>query len=382
MKIEVNFSELQNVLGYVGTILNDKSVDDKLKNVIFSITSEEIKVIGYNAFTFSRTVLEKCTIEDVSSDGWHFQLKASELNKILGSFSSMYKTQVERLDFEDDGVKIKVTVHEEAKDSEDSRLNQDSVFLLENAPIPEKIMKEVSLELTGDVELVSSGDPLLYLDSLFPLMNNDTASSMASKLNFASDYVFILTSTMSAFMQNKLPDAFKDLTLTYSSANFLKKLCETVEDIGVVKLEKYLCVQSGNTEAFMKFQAVRVNYKTYVDKLNKDTGIVIDRLYLKDVLKRMGNIQPEGKIYVTDDEQLHVVNSKFEQFIPLEAVKGEASGISFNMSVPILDKVIVGRDDVFSSNLFMYFVETARGYVLYVSDKTGAWFANTQVSRA
>lgn len=382
MKISVNFNELQSVLGYTNTILNDKSVEDKLKNVIFMVdpTEETVKVTGYNVYTFARTVLEKAVIEDCDSV-WEFQVKAAELNKLISSFSSMYKTEVNTVDFESEGVKIKLTVHEEPKEGNDERLAQDSTFLLENAPILKNISKDIHMEFPEENELLSSGDLLLYLDSLFPLLSNDSASSTGSKINFAEDYIFVLTSTMSAFMQNRLPDAFKGITITYSSVNFLKKLCENVEDLSVAKLDKYICIKSGLTEAFMKFQNIRPNYKMYVDKKDNTNGIVLDRLYFKDVLKRMGNSSPDGKVFIVNGEELRVENANFQQVIPLNNSKGNIEGVGFNISVPIMEKIIVGRDDVFTEDLFLYLVETPRGYIIYLSDKTGSWFANTQVTR-
>lgn len=383
MKIKVDFSELQSVLGYSNTILSDKSVDDKLKNVIFLVTPDSVKLVGYSVFTFSRTELENVEIDDSIPDtGWQFQVKASELNKIVSSFSSLSRTEVSKLAFEDDGVRIKVTVHEEPIEDGNVKLEQDSNFILENAPILKNIDSDIHMAFPDDADMLTSGDLFLYLDSLFPIMNNDTANSMASKINFASDYVFVITSYMSAFMENKLPDAFKEVTITYSSANFLKRLCEGTDNMSVARIDKYICIQSGNTEAFMKFQKVKVNYKMYVEKRSKDMGIVIDRLYLKDVLKRMGNIMPDGKGYILEDETLQVVNNSFQQVIPLENIKGEVVGVDFNLSATIFDKILIGRDDVFSSDVFMYFVPTARGYILYTSDKTGAWFSATQLTRA
>jgi len=178
---------------------------------------------------------------------------------------------------------------------------------------------------------------------------------MASKINFAEDYVFVITSYMSAFMPNKLPDAMKGIALTYSSTSFLKKLSEaSAEGVCVAKMEdKYLCVQVGSTEAFMKFQRIKVNYKMYVEKKSKDLGVVVDRLYLKDVLKRMGNLSTDGKVLILEDGSIQVENSNFHQVIPVNNAKDGVSGIGFNISIPILEKVILGRDDIFSGDIFL-----------------------------
>lgn len=378
-RISVNFEELQSYVGYANTILSDKSVEEKLKNLIFVVSKEDVKLVAYSAFTFSRTTLaSEIELDDV--DSWSFQVKASEVNKIISSFSSLYKTKVSSLDFEEDGVKIKVVVHEESKDEENSHLNRNVDFYLENAPIMKKVKEEIMKPLPEESDVVSAGDLLLYLDSLFPLINNDAANGLSSKIQFADDYVFILSSTMASFMVNKLPDAFKNITITYSSANFLKKLVEKADTIEVAKDSKYICVQNGNTEAFLQFQRVKVKYNMHIEKRSKDCGVVIDRLYLKDVLKRMSNMDPDGVIRVSEDE-LVVSNKSFEQNVPIIQSKN-ADGVGFNIFVPVLEKIILGKDDVYNYDIFMYFVETKRGYLLYLSDKTGSWFSTTQVVRS
>lgn len=382
MKISLKYDELVETLGFATTVLNDKSVEDKMKNVIFLVDSNNVKVVGYNAFTFSRTEIENVSVEDIPGNGWQFQVRSANLLKILSSFSSLSKTRVDDVDFEEDGVKIKISIHENAIKEEDSRLSQTCVFHMENIPIMNNVMKDINMEFPEDVELVDGADLSLYLESLLPLMSNDSASKNESKLNFASDYVFVMSAQMSAYFKNKLPEAFKGLTLSYSSVNFLKKLTEGSNDINICRIEKYLCIQSNNTEAFMRYQNIKIKYQAYLQRLNKNKGIVVDRLYLKDVLRRMSNISPDGKMTITDTGILEVSNSNFYQEIPLIKVKEGTAGISFNVSVSFLERAIVGKDEVLSEELFMYFVPTARGYSIFLLDKTGAWLSNTTVTRA
>lgn len=381
MKITVNFSELSAVLGYSNSVLSDKSVDDKLKNVIFVVTKDETLVVGYNVFTICRTRLDSAEVEDVGGT-WQFQVKASELNKIISAYSNLYKTKVEQIDFENDGVRIKVTVHEKAVKEEDARLSQDSTFEMENAPIMPGIDKEIHIEFPEDENMVSSGDLLLYLESLIPLMSNDSANSISSRLNFAEDYVFTTSPNWSAFLKNKLTEEFHNLCLGYSSAAFLKKLCEGTDNICVARLDKYLCIEAGDTQAFMRYKPVKIKYSAFVSKKSNENGIRLDRLYLKDVLKRMGIVSADGKMSILDGETLLVENESFQQEVPLLAVKGNAVGLKFKVSIPAMIQLILGKDDVFGEDIFIYFVPMARGYMLYLSDKTGAWFTNAQVSNA
>lgn len=381
MKISVDFKELSKVLGYSNAVLSDKSVDEKIKNIIFLVRPEEVQIVGYNALTFCRTRLEEPLIEGVSDSGWEFQIKASELNKIVSSYSNLYKTEVNHIDFEEDNVRIKIVVHEVAKEEADEKLSRDSTFEMENAPILTNISAKIKTEFPEEVSMVSCGDLNLYIDALFPLVSNDASASIGSKLNFAADYVFNISSSMSAFFVNKLSEEFQDLTLGYSSVGFLKKLCEGNETIGVAKTDKYLCIDAGSTQAFMQYNRVKINYKMYVEKKAKDLGIVLDRLYFKDVLKRMGISSSEGKLIV-GDEDITVMNDNFQQEIPLNGKKDGTEGVSIKFSIPVMEKLILGSDSVFSNDLYIYFVPTVRGYMMYIQDKTGSWLSNAQVTKA
>lgn len=380
MKVTLSFDEFTSKMGYMNSILSDKSVEEKLKNLIFIVEGNELRLVAYNAFTFVRSTFEDTEIDLEGHDKWNFQIKASEVNKIISAFSNLYKTQVKRIEFSEEGVRIKLLVHEVAKDEADSRLNRDSEFLFESAPLLPKIEEEIKMQFPENVDMLSSADMLLYLDSLFPLITNDTANSLGSKINFADDYVFVVSAAMSSFMVNKLPKAFHDLCLTYSSSGFLKKMSESSENIGVAKIDKYLCIQEGNTEAFMRYQKVKINYSMYVSKRSKDKGFVVDRLYLKDVLRRMSTVEPSGVFKVEGDE-LFVSNNNFNQTIPLNNKK-EVEGLSFNIFTSVLEKAILGKDDVFTGDLFIYFVDTVRGYLVFLSDGSGAWFSSIQVTKA
>lgn len=382
MKITLDFDELSRVLGYISTILADKSVEDKVKNVIFLVKDNEVTLVGYNQVTFSRTTLEKAECIGIPDSGWEFQVKAAELNKIMSAYTTLYKTKVEKLDIEDNNVRTKITIHEVPIDEEkDAKLAQDSIFDVENAPILKKILDDIKSEFPEENNTVTSSDLLLYLSSLLPLLNNDSANSVASKLNFAEDYVFTLSSSTSAFFVNQLPDEFKGITLGYSSVGFLKKLCEGSDFISVAKNKAYLCIESGNTQAFMRYKPIKINYKTYVQRKSKEKGIVVDRLYMKDVLKRLGSTSADGKMSIESDKYLKVMNNVFEQSVPLENCKSGTEGITFKISIPILSSLILGSDDVFSSDIYMYFVETSRSYILYLQDKTGAWFSSAQATK-
>lgn len=378
MKISVSYQELSEVMNFSSGVLSDKSVEEKMKNVIFLVKEGSVKVCFYTALTFCRTELENAEVEELDNEEWVFQVKAADLMKVIGGFSSLYKTKVEKFEFEEFRNKIRVSVSETAIKEEDSRMNQVSVFDLDNVPVLDSISKDIRMEFPEDADVVPSGDILLYVDSLLPLMTNDSATSTGSKLNFAEDYVFVLSSSMSAFFKNKLPDAFKGTTLGYSSVSFLKKL-SSKGDISVKKLDKYLCVSVGLVEAFMRHQPIKIKYQQFVTRFKKDDGLVLNRLYFKDVLRRMGGVSTDGRCTILENGDLSVENDQFSQVIPVDKTKGNVTGISFKISVPVIEKLIVGQDNVFPETMFIYFLKVSSSYSIFFTDKTGSWFSQAQV---
>lgn len=378
MKVKVSYADLLSVLGYVNTILSDKAVAEQMKNVIFLAEEDNVSVVGWSPLTFSKTKIDSAEVEDVEGS-WDFQVKAGDLNKIMSCFTSLYKTKVEEVVLAKEKNKIKVSIHEEPLKEEDANLAQTSTFLLDDVPIMKSVSEEIHMDFPEDTESILSNDLLLYIDSLFPLMANDSSNSLISKLNFTDDYIFVMASYVSSFFINKLPDAFKGLTLGYSSVNFLKKLCDSSESIDVQRVDRFLCIESGTTQAFLKYQKVKVKADGHIKRMSKDNGIVLDRLYLKDVLKRMMFSSQDGVVQMLEDG-LEVSNDGFTQIIPLTNRKGDVDSIKFKVSVPMLAKTIVGDDGVFPEELYIYFVKTMNnGYSLYVKDSTGAWFSTMQV---
>jgi hypothetical protein len=378
MEIKVSYKELVSVMNFSSGILSDKMVDDKMKNVIFMVSEGAVKVCFYNALTFCRTELQTVEKNIEGKDEWIFQVKAADLTKLLSGFTNLFKTEVEEVLFVESMNKIQLQITEKALKEEDSRMNQVSHFSLDNVPIIESVLKEIKTEFPEDCEMVQSGDVLLYVDSLLPLMSNESANSIGSKINFAEDYVFILSSYMSVFFKNRLPGAFKNMTLGYSSVSFLKKLCDLGEML-VKRDDKYLYVSVGSTESFMRHQRVKVKHDKYVSLFKKDNGIMLNRLYLKDVLRRMGSVSPEGKCTIQENGDLSVENSAFSQVIPVDKTKGEVAGISFKVSVTILEKLIVGKDNLFPEDMFIYLSKAGSGYSIFFTDSTGAWFSQAQV---
>lgn len=372
-------------MGYLNSVLSDKVLEEKLKNIIFLIGEKKVSLVAFGPLVFSRVILEKAEVSGVEAgEEKTFQIKASGLNNMLSSFSNLYKTHVDEIEFSEEGIKIKAIVHEEANEGESKDFSNDIKYLFDSAKIGKHIMAEIHEEFPSeDVVSTECGEVLLYLDSLMPLLSSGTSGTLSNKIHFADDYVFVLGASLVSFYKNRLPkESFSNITLGSSSLVFLKKLCDTSDYICSIKTDKYLCVESGNIQAFIKYKPVNIKYNLYLDKFSKDIGVSVNRLYLKDILRRMGYSHNDCVMSIDDRGGMTMKNESIHQIIPLESVKEETKGLTFKTSIPVLEKAILGSDNMFTDSVFIYMVKMAGGsYSIYLKDKTGSWLSSFQARK-
>ena len=377
MKLKLAYSDFVSALKYASTVLSDSSLKSKV--VIITASAEKVDITAYSPLAFMRVGLEAFDYEGEGT--WQFQLNYEDLYHLLNSFSNLYKTQAVDIAFEDDGVKILTSVTEEAIDPDDSALAQIVKFYLTAVPIKKSISDEISTEYMGELEVVSSSALLMYLSSLIPLMANDANGSMVNQINFESDYVFIMKNNIAAFFKNKLPQAFEGISLRYSNVNILKKLAENYEDLDVGRDENSLYVQADNIQAFIRFVPNKYKYDKYVQDLSNEHGIVVDRKYFRNVLKRLSYTGTDAT-FSFEDGALLVCNDDFSQQVALNNSKGDIAGVVFSAPVNIILKMLVGDDNTFPEELFIYLKPGGTGYIVHMMDGSGAWFSSVQVRRS
>ena len=93
----------------------------------------------------------------------------------------------------------------------------------------------------------------------------------------------------------------------------------------------------------------------------------------------MGSLSADGVMRI-EEEDLVVENSNFHQMVPLINKKDGTSNIAFKVNISTLSSAILGKDDVFKSDIFIYFVPSGHAYMTYLMDRTGAWVTINKVT--
>lgn len=389
MKFTCDFDSLVANLSDLAEVVEDGLISEDMRNVIFRFTKETVELIGVNQLiTFIRPLDHQYfTIQsedsDFSEEGIRYmQLSSKELSNFLNSYKGVRRTSIEEVSFTTQpSNRVKCSVLE--KDLENGNEHVSSwtfidipmkrnVLGLINIPKPEKELEQVETRMI-----------MFYTKNLLPLLQ--TGTTLYSRLTFAEDYVIAFTSTHITFMNNLLSESFKGVLLTHRAISFMNKvICNiSAETVGVSRDAQYLYFEAENTKAFIRYENKLPQYDHHLKMFTKENAFALDRIYLKDSLKRL-KLLNEGIEFTVDAEKSEIIlkNTKFIQGIDLLQTKNlDACGqIRFKVLPDVLSNVIIGSDDEFSPTLYVYYCpQPNKTAVLVFTDDSGSWFSSITV---
>lgn len=390
MKFKLGYDTLINNLEYVSTIVEDRLLDESMRNIIVRINkSGVVHFIGYNSIVICRTRLEngdyRLTEEDDvydESQNFYMQLKAKELMNFLNTFKSLKRTKPTDVLIETVNNKLRLTVFE-VEDTDEGIRELNSKWLFDNIPLKLNVKNEINMELKATETSIQSINVLFYLSSLVPLLSDENGNGLPSRMHFGDDYVFVVTGMFATLFKNELPEAFKKVVFTYSALNFMKKVLERNEVVDIGKTESHLILATDTSEAFIRYIPKMPDTSIYLKSFKRDHVVVLDRKYLKDVVKRLSLTNDMATVEIdTNNEGLLVKNSKFSQLVPIQFERGitELGKITFKIATKVLDKAVIGDDNIFPEQIGIYINPLANtGYVLIFSDSSDKWFSTVQV---
>lgn len=393
MKFICSYNELLSGLEKVSIVAEDSNSSDDIKNVIFRFEKQDdglnvCTLVGVNATITYKHILayDKYTLQledtELTDRVCFMQIKCKDLLSFLNAYKSVRRTKVEEVTFEfKDNVQINCSVLEYSND--DDKIPYISTCLFNNIPIKPNMLPSINAQPLNRPIEINKDDLRLHINTLMPTLQN--AANLYGVLTFGNDYIVAFNNTYVALMKNKLADThiFEGMRLSYKNLAFLDKVVCNQDEIKVAKSDTHLFIRTDKSESFIAYDPKITEYETYLKMYNKDNGFCVDRLLLKDVLKRLA-LENE-LIDVTVKPAMNVLNlrnTKFTQDIPLLKQQGleNYEDFGFRILPESLNKAIIGTDTAFSSNSFIYFTAQDNGVTLLVfTDDTDSWFTVARV---
>ena len=375
----LDYDNLVYLLDNATSVTSDSALKDADKTIFFLIKDEgESIAVAKNSDLFIRV---KFTPELVKEAG-NVQVNSSELNKILGTFSNLSRTRVDSIEFKVHKSKVQVIVHESALDEDYQDFAGDTSYSLDSINIKEKTLQDISVEFDDENAVdVDSMELDIVLSTLLPIMDSKKGLNN-NQIHFASDQIFVMDNRSQIFYKNILPEVFSNSSFRYTSVAYMRKLIQTSNHLRVVISGNKFAIrsESGEVEAYINQLGVRFNYKPTLEKITKENGIILDRAFLKDIIRRLSIMGSDPKVSIQEDG-VHITTESFSRVIPTSNSKGNVEGMEFKVNSSLLASMIIGDDSVMSNNLFLYLEPVKpRGIQLTISDDSGAFLSNTKVS--
>lgn len=374
----LDYNTLTYLLDNATSVTSDSALKDADKTIFFLVNNDgESIAVAKNSDLFIRV---KFTPELVKEAG-NVQLNSSELSKILGTFSSLSRTRVESVEFKVNNSKVQVIVHEVALDEGYEEFAGDTSYSLDSIKIKEKTLQDISVEFDDENAVdVGSMELDIVLSTLMPIMDSKKGLNN-NQIHFASDQIFVMDNRSQVFYKNILPEVFGNSAFRYTSVAYMRKMVQTSNHLRVVISGNKFAIRSenGEIEAYINQFGVRFNYKPTLEGITKENGIVLDRAFLRDIIRRLSIMGSDPKVSIQEDG-VHITTESFSRVIPIMNSKGNVEGIEFKVNSSLLASMIIGDDSVMSNDLFLYFERATRGIQLTISDDSGAFLSNTRVS--
>lgn len=376
----VEYDSLVGLLSHATSVTSDSALKDSDKTVVFMIHEDGDSIIA--AKNSDLMVRVAFTPEKVEKAG-NIQINSSELAKILGTYTSLSRTKVDSVEFRENETRVQVIVHESDLDEEQDLFGGVTSYSLDNIKIKDRLLDDLKLKFEEEsAESVNVTELDMVLSTLIPVMDSKKGVNN-NFIHFADDVIFVMDTRCQVFYKNILPEVLHNVSLRYTSVSYMKKMSETSNHLLMVLQGNKFAVRSedGSIEAFINYIPVRFNYKPTYEGITKANGVILDRKFLKDILRRLSTMGADATFTIKEDG-VHIRTNDFSRVMPINNAKGDIMGIEFKMKTSLLSYMIVGDDSIMSSDLFLYLEKATRGvgYQLSVSDDSGAFISNARIS--
>lgn len=346
MKFNICLGQLYNNLLQLKSITADK-LSNGNKTAMFLM--EDLKIAATNHLVTVKYDLEiEGNIEkdeNYNPELASFQVNIDNLINYLGTFDSDLLVDCQ---IKDNHLHVKI-IEKLETDKGDKYITNRNKFPVSKIPssIKEFLNFETFKDGDGTVKEIEfeTHDLIFlpyYLNLLSPLLQNSGSDRGESSISFGFDDSYVLLNANYVFINNKkLPEILKGILLNYPCVQALKAIPEYA---GVQMFRDdnkgYIILKSGDINLKITFTTKLKETKKFLESVNRDAYIILNRQNLKDGLKRLMFSGDKISVSIKDDE-LHLFNTLTSSLIPLKKIEG-IDKFSFMINGEILNTALVG----------------------------------------
>lgn len=419
MRLACQYDILLNVLQDVASVVEDSMSDAETQNIIFRFARGEdgttsIKFVGYSPTLIYKRVFgdeESYSLavepDDVDASGvGYFQIKSKDVLGFLLSYKSLKRTRVKEVIFEPVRNKIKCTVLEcpiiSADKQQEIDENRDydpdyvdplemqefvSQYMFSCPPMKPNVIQRIEYDApTEGYQELSDADLKVYTETMFKNLEN--VNGLYGMMCFLPTHVGVSTRSFTSIMvnftikENEEP-VFVDMGLSYKALSFIDKIVCRCRFFKVAKTPTKLFFQLDTGEACMDYATKGIKaFDTHRALFKKDSYFVIDKMYFRDILKRLALSDSNIRFCIrAEDGRLSIENDVYSQdieFVSSQNIDGynnmHFTAMPDNASSAMLEteKFMDGEDA-----LYVYLCQAEKKDQVYVcfADERALWFS-------
>jgi len=384
--IKAKLNDVEMAMDIVSAVVSDKLLQEENKNLVVWLKDGDVNFVAHNGNTIGMSKV-LCEVEWVGVQEETFiQLRAKDILDVLTSLKGLKRTKVESIELHIKPAEAQLHVFETAisPDMDNAgQFNQTSKYRITKTNIKDVIKNDIQNVNTAveGVQLEVS-NAMVFIDALLPTVSKETREASLNVMFGESNYYSVLN-TYVAVMPNKLLPEFSGFRLTNSTLSFLKSFISVDPEAPFTfrKEEKgnglvHLTVKKNDSVALIKCADLSKAFDITNFLGLPDNGIVMDKMYLIDVLKRVNNISDAVFIEVKVDGgegSFEVKSKSMTQKVPVMRSKGKGE-YNFSIRADLLSSVIFSHATYFDSSIFMYFDTGGKGNIIMAcADNSKLW---------
>jgi hypothetical protein len=366
-------------LSSMSIVVEDSMSTDDVKNVIFRVSDDSVSMCGRNQLITYRIPLDKDKVEILKSDTKYMQIKSKELFNFLSTYKTLSKTKIKdiTLELQNTG-KISCKVTEVRKDNAEESISSSWVF--DNIILTENLKKSLNLASPSDTNTLDITRVKWFTDSFLPCLTSslDTYGYMI----FTTEKCIVLNPSYTIIGNNDLEN-WQGFKLSYKVMSFIDKTFNKDDSLVFSKTGKHIYIKDTktNSEVFLSFLDSIPPLQIYLNMVNTEHSIKLDRKYLRDILKRLSLLKEAVVVDIDCNEhKLTLKNSKFRQTLDMLAYLNieNYDNIRFKIMPDIIDKIMIGNDkneDV----IYLYYNTSQGNNMIIFSDENNSWYSVVRV---
>ena len=381
LDFKIELEELNFILSHVTSVTNDPAIKREARTVIFEVSEDDTGI----ALGYTQDISSKLSFSclEVSGSG-RVQVPLVELVESLSAYSNLHRTKVKYVQVKEQNNRVQVLVKEVNLDEEEATdFGGISSYSFNNVPIRSNVEAMLASTAEGGDEF-SGIDISIILNILLPSMS-PKKGVLTNKIHFSEEFVFVKGTRSNLFVKNALSgEIFKDISLFYSSVAYLVKLAEFSGSLTILKEKGVLHISSFGDDGrsiftSIKYAPMNIEYKTLLDSISKENGVVLDRYFLQDILRRFND--KDDLVVIFEEGGVVIKTSSLERTIPILNSKGEIGSVKFKINATVLKDLILGDAETMGDSLYLYLDKNSGrlGYSVEVADSKGVSRAITSV---